>query len=182
MAAMASPFAPALPPPSAQQQPPPSLELATTVTQLLPPPPLGGFDASAADPGTLTLYLVLHHDDAVTSQQVGFVSYRHVTPWKTGVIGLRQDPQEARQRYFQVFNEKNQQANLVLFKLVFSSAGIARLTTEKTNAEHDFLPKLHKVKYARQDKDWGVWHFVGDLSLTSPETMTWSWSRMEETP
>jgi len=143
---------------------------------------------AVADEGTLTLYLVLHRDDAVTCQRVGFVSHRHVSPWKPGVIGLRQDPQEARARYFQVFREKNQQAennqqaHLVLFKLVFSSAGIARLTTEMTNEEHDFLPKLHKVKYARQDKDWGVWHFVGDLPLNSPETMTWSWSRMEETP
>ena len=83
------------------------------------------------------------------------------------MIGPRQDPREARARYFQVFRENHQQPNLVLFTLVFSQI---------------FLPKLHKVKYANQDKDWGVWHFVGDLPLNSPEIMTASWSRMEETP
>jgi len=66
-----------------------------------------------------------------------------------------------------------------LFEFAFSSAGIARLITQFTNAEHDFLPKLHKVKYEHQGKDWGVRHFVGDLPLTAPETMTWSYSRME---
>ena len=113
--------------------------------------------------------------------QNGFVPSRHVTPWKPGLIGLRQDPLEARARYMKVFGETNL-ANLVLFRLAFSSAGIARLTTQLTNAEHDFMPKLHKVKYARQDEDWGVWHFVGDLPLNSPGTTTWSWFRMEETP
>jgi len=138
-------------------------------------------DASAADEVTLTLYLVLHQDDADTAVRLGFVPSRHVTPWKPGLIGLRQDPLEARARYMKVFGETNL-ANLALFRLVFSSAGIARLSTQLTNAEHDFLPKLHKVKYERQNEDWGVWHFVGDLPLNSPETMTWSLSRMEETP
>jgi len=140
-----------------------------------------GTDASAADEVTLTLYLVLHKDDADTAMRVGVVPARHVTPRKPGLIGLRKDPEEARVRYMKLFGETNL-ANLVLFEFKFSSAGIARLSTQLTNAEHDFLPKLHKVKYEHQDKDWGVWHFVGDLPLKAPETMTWSSSRMEPTP
>jgi len=166
---------------TSEKRPKPSKEKGEPVQKSAKKHKIEPKKGEAADKVTLTLYLVLHKDDAEMAVRLGVVSPRHVSPGKPGLIGLRQDPEEARVRYMKIFGEKNQ-ANLVLFMFAFSSAGIARMTTQLTNAEHDFLPKLHKVKYEHQTKDWGVWHFVGDLPLTAPEAMTWSYSRMEETP
>ncbi len=121
---------------------------------------------------SLRLYLVLHKDDAETAVRTGFVAARHVTP-KWDVIGLRQNPEEARKRYLKVFGE-TADASLVLLECFFSAAGIVRFTLELTDAAHDFLPRLHKVQFANQAEDWGVWHFVGDLPLAIPEVMTYN--------
>jgi len=116
------------------------------------------------------LYLVIHKDDALADLDNGFVPSRHVSPspFNKGVIGLRQDPEQARIRYTQFWGE-TPSADLILFTFVFSPACIARLTTQLTSGEHGFMPKLYKKRYAHQTRDWGVWHFVGDLPLKSPD-------------
>ena len=122
-----------------------------------------------APKGSLTLYLVLHEDDATTSINVGFIATRDVTP-NCPVIGLRQDPKQAFERYKTIFGDINPR---VCFEITFTPEAVALYMTDITDEANDFMPRLHKKKYTRQNIDWGVWHFAGDLPLRRPQSITY---------
>ena len=112
---------------------------------------------------SLALYVVLHKDDAEQMVRVQHLSSRHVSPsWPE--IGLRQDPDQALERFEKIFGTVDHSV-LVLVEVLFSAHGIAKWATELTNQTHQFMPRLYKKTFRKQEEDWGVWHFVGDLPL-----------------
>ena len=118
----------------------------------------------------LTLYLVLHKDDAELAFRVEQISTRHVSPsWPE--IGLRQEPEQALERYKMIFGTVDH-SSLVLCEILFSAAGIAKWATELSDKTYDFQPRLYKKAWRSQEKDWGVWHFVGDLPLKDKDLVT----------
>ncbi len=111
----------------------------------------------------LALYVVLHKDDAQQMVQVQRLSTRHVSPsWPE--IGLRQDPDQALERFKKIFGTVDH-SFLVLVEVLFSAAGIAKWATELTDQTHEFMSRIYKKTFRKQEKDWGVGHFVGDLPL-----------------
>ena len=44
--------------------------------------------------------------------------------------------------------------------------------TELSDKTYDFQPRLYKKAWRSQEKDWGVWHFVGDLPLKNKGLVT----------
>ena len=109
----------------------------------------------------LALYVILHKDDAQQLVDVQRLSARHVSP-SLPEIGLRQKPSEAMERFEKIFG-KHAPSRLVLVEVLFSAHGIAKWVTELTNQTHQFMPRLYKKTFWKQEEDWGVWHFVGDL-------------------
>ena len=112
---------------------------------------------------SLALYVVLHKDDAEQMVRVQHLGSRHVSPsWPE--IGLRQDPDQALERFKKIYGTVDHSL-LVMGQVLFSADGIAKWATELTNQTHDFMPRLYKKTFRKQEEDWGVWHFVGDLPL-----------------
>jgi hypothetical protein len=119
---------------------------------------------------SLALYVVLHKDDAEQMVRVQHLSSRHVSPsWPE--IGLRQDPDQALERFEKIFGTVDHSV-LVLVEVLFSAHGIAKWATELTNQTHQFMPRLYKKTFWKQEEDWGVWHFVGDLPLEDTTLVT----------
>ena len=118
----------------------------------------------------LALYVVLHNDDAEQMVRVRQLSTRHVSPsWPE--IGLRQSPSQALERFEKIFGTVDHSV-LVLVEVLFSAHGIAKWATELTNQTHQFMPRLYKKSFRKQEEDWGVWHFVGDLPLEDTTLVT----------
>ena len=129
--------------------------------------PLGAMAAS------LTLYLVIAKagiEVVVTTAKVplrcaGVHSY----------VGLRQRPVDAVHRCNASFPGGVSAGTHVLLSLTFTTKGIARYCTETTDAAHGFVPVLAKQVYADTSRDWGVWHFIGDLPLDEPNHIIPVW-------
>ncbi len=111
----------------------------------------------------LTLYIVLHKDDAELALGVEQISTRHASPsWPE--IGLRQESEQALERYKKMFGTVDH-SYLVLCEILFSAAGVAKWAAELSDKTYVFPPRLYKKAWRSQEKDWGAWHFVGDLPL-----------------
>ncbi len=114
-----------------------------------------------------------------TAFKVGNINTRHVTPqWPE--IGLWQEPDQALDRYKQMFRDVDD-ISLVLCEIVFSTKGFAKWVTDLTDKTFDFHRRLYKKAYRDQEKDWGVWYFIGDLPLNDKDLVTFvvrEWSRL----
>ncbi len=103
---------------------------------------------------SLALYVVVHKDDAEQIVRAQHLSSRHVSPsWPE--IGLRQDPDQALERFEKIFGTVDH-SMLVLVEVLFSAHGIAKWATELTNQTHHFMPRLYKKSFRKQEEDWGV--------------------------
>ena len=126
----------------------------------------------------LALYVILHKDDAQQMVQVQRLSTRHVSPsWPE--IGLRQSPTQALERFEKIFG-KHEPSHLVLVEVLFSASGIAKWATDLTNQTYQFMSRLYKKSFVKQQEDWGVWHFVGDLPLEDTILVTVSFGPLNK--
>ncbi len=118
----------------------------------------------------LLLYLVLHKDHAELAFRVEQISTRNGSPsWPH--FGLRPVPEQALDRNKKMFGTVDH-FSLALCEIRFSAAGIAKWVTELSDKTYDFQPRLYKKAWRNQDKDWGVWHFLGDLPLKDKDLVT----------
>ena len=133
--------------------------------------------AAQGPPLSLTLYVAMHEEDAIHCMSHGSVPTRFVSP-KKNIIGFRESPEAAVERYRYHCRRHTPMDQLSILRVTFSALGIAHYVTETCNAEAYFSSRLSKQTF-KGDVDWGVWHFVGDLSLRESELLSHEWHRVE---
>ena len=125
---------------------------------------------------SLSLFLAVHKDDKEQCVRSGSVPTRYASPGND-IIGLRETPEAAIERYRLNFGKDVPKESLVILQLKFSAIGLSRFTVETCGPEHCFSSRLQKKTYRDKEVDWKVWHFVGDLPLDLPASQleaTWS--------
>ena len=134
--------------------------------------PLGAMETS------LTLYLVLAKADRDVVVATANVPLRYAGV--RAYVGLREQPGDAVHRYNASFSGGVSTATHVLLSLTFTTEGLARYCTKTTDAAHGFVPVLTKRVYADASRDWGVWHFIGDLPLDEPNHIIPVWREITD--
>ena len=106
----------------------------------------------------LTLYLAVPFGDIENIATAGCV------PCTRGYIGLRESPAEALDRVRLATGVPADKDTHALLQIVFTCVGVAHFATTCAGLEQRYSPLLTKRTY-RDDTDWKVWHFLGDLPL-----------------
>lgn len=125
----------------------------------------------------LKLFLAVHEEDVDNMELAKNVPTRYVSPHKD-VIGLREQPEQAVDRYRSIFKGDVPKSKLKILEVTFTVLGIAVYSVGNCGAEHRFRPRLSKQVYGA-DVDWGVWHFIGDLPLNFGELLSYKWLAIE---
>ena len=121
----------------------------------------------------MPLYIVLARADRAVVEGMQRVPLRYAG--QHPYVGLRARPSDAVRRYNLTFPGGVSPEAHVMLELVFTTAGLARYCTEATEEAHGFVPRLTKRVYYDGGRDWGVWHFIGDLPLGEEEYIIPAW-------
>jgi hypothetical protein len=115
--------------------------------------------ADSAQSG-LTLYSIHETSELEIFQTLGCVPLP-----SSGYHGLRQDLDDAVERFKQVNDGSVEESAHFVLVIHLSALGVAHYTTQCSGTEHNFQSLLFKKTYSDDSRDWQVWYLRAPIPL-----------------
>ena len=139
--------------PAIRRPPPPSLNTCNTLSQTIV-----AMSQSVAAKNEFVLFGCMPKEHAADCLQAGYVTaFGQQTH---SYIGLRENAQEAFQRMLH-FELRPRKEDCSIFRVCLTPRGMLHVTTQMAGGG---TPLLFKKTYS-DGRDWGVWHFNGDMPV-----------------